>query len=63
MKTKLDEETIQECFSVDNDAAAVLQLTDSEIAHMVIHPNKGTDTGDEIGEGTSEHTSTDKCMT
>jgi hypothetical protein len=42
---KLDEQAIQECLNKDNDAP-LLQLTDSEMVHILLHPNKGADTDD-----------------
>jgi hypothetical protein len=60
---KLDEETIEGCLNVDSDSSVVLQLTNSEIVHMVLHPDKGVDIDDETEEGTNEeHTSIDKCI-
>jgi hypothetical protein len=53
-KTRLDEEAIKECLNVVNNDPAVLQLTDSEVVHMVEHPDKGEHTDDEINEGTNE---------
>jgi hypothetical protein len=63
-KMKLDEEAVEECLNADSDASVVFQLTDCEIVHMVMHPNKGVDMDDDIDEGTNdeEYISIDRCV-
>jgi hypothetical protein len=61
---KLVEEATEECLNVGSDSPVVLQLTDSEIFHMAVRPNKGIDADDEIGEKADEEENffTDKCI-
>jgi hypothetical protein len=44
--------------------ALVLELTDNEIFHMAVHPNKGMYTDDDIDEGADEeeHISIANCI-
>jgi hypothetical protein len=63
-KLKLVEEAIEECLNIGSNAPVVLQLTDSEIFHMAVHPNKGIYADDENDEGADkeEHISIAKCI-
>jgi hypothetical protein len=53
-KMNLYEEYIKECLNADRGAAVALLVTDSEMVHIVVQPNNGVDTDDEVDEGTNE---------
>jgi hypothetical protein len=53
-RIKFYKEATEECLNVCSDAPVVLQRTDSEIVHMVMHPNIVVHTDGKTDEGTNE---------
>jgi hypothetical protein len=50
----LDEEAVEDCLNVDPDAPVVLQLIDSEIVDIILHPDSGSNTDYDHNEVFSE---------
>lgn len=59
----LDEEATEECLNVDTGNPVVLQQTGSGTVHMIMHPNRGVDSDEEIDErANEEHILIDKSI-
>lgn len=59
----MDEDTFRECLSIDENAPVVHQLTDGEIAQMVLNPNgEESDSSQSEEEVIEEKISIDRCL-
>jgi hypothetical protein len=60
----LDEEAVEECLNVGNDAAVALQLSGSVIVDNIMHCDRGSNTDDDDNkvENEEEKISVDKCI-